>query len=462
MHSTDGKAERPGRATQAQEERTDRSERAKDSPAGANGKRISVEYAEVTSLRPSDDNPRVMPEEELLALERSVDRFGLVDPLVVRRQDRRVIGGHQRVVAAQRLGLSQVPVVFVEVSEDEARLLNLALNRIQGHWDEPKLAALLQELESLPDLDLCLSGFGEEEVDELLARVEALDFEDKDESFDLEESLEQAKKECRVQRGDLWLLGRHRLLCGDATTRDVERLLSGEAADTVFTDPPYNVGYDPARAPSGRRAKPDRRRQGSRNGNRRRRPLGTIQGDNQTAEAYQEFLVGAFRNLAEALPSGGAVYVCGGVSTFPPYVHAFEAAGLHLSSVIVWDKGSLALTRKDYHSQYELIFYGWPEGKPHYFGGGRSQSDVWLVERENPHSYVHHTQKPVELVQRAVENSSRPSQTVLDVFLGSGTTVIACEKSGRRCLGMEIDPLYCEVALARWETVTGERARRAE
>lgn len=230
MHSTDGKAERAGRVTQAQEGRTDRSERTKDSPAGANGKRISVEYAEVTSLRPSDDNPRVMPEEELLALERSVDRFGLVDPLVVRRQDRRIIGGHQRLVTAQRLGLSQVPVVFVEVSEDEARLLNLALNRIQGHWDEPKLAALLQELESLPDLDLCLSGFGEEEVDELLARVEALDFEDKDESFDLEKTLEQAQKECRVQRGDLWLLGRHRLLCGDATTRDVERLLSGEAA----------------------------------------------------------------------------------------------------------------------------------------------------------------------------------------------------------------------------------------
>ena len=462
MHSTNGRAERPGRATQAQEERTDRSERAKDSPAGANGKRISVEYAEVTSLRPSDDNPRVMPEEEMLALEHSIDHFGLVDPLVVRRQDRTIIGGNQRLVAAQRLGLGQVPVVFVEVSEDEARLLNLALNRIQGHWDEPKLAALLQELESLPDLDLSLSGFGEEEVDELLARVEALDLEDKDESFDLEKTLEQAKKECRVQRGDLWLFGRHRLVCGDATTRDVERLLAGEAAHLVWTDPPYNVAYDPSRSPSGRRAKPDRRRQGSRNGNGRRRPLGTIQGDNQTAEAYQEFLVGAFRNLAEALPNGGAVYVCGGVSTFAPYVHAFEAAGLHLSSVIVWDKGSLSLTRKDYHSQYELIFYGWPEGKPHYYGGGRSQSDVWVVHRENSRTYLHPTQKPVELVQRAIQNSSRPGQTVLDAFLGSGTTAIACEKSGRRCLGVEIDPLYCEVALARWEALTGERARRDE
>jgi len=162
------------------------------------------------------------------------------------------------------------------------------------------------------------------------------------------------------------------------------------------------------------------------------------------------------------LPSGGALYICGGVSTFAPYAHAFEEAGLHLSSVVVWDKGSLTLTRKDYHSQYELSFYGWPEGKPHYFGGGRNQSAVWVVHREDSRTYLHPTQKPVELVQRAIQNSSRPGQTVLDAFLGSGTTVIACEKSGRRCLGAEIDPLYCEVALARWEALTGERARRDE
>ena len=425
-------------------------------------KQIYVEYADVTSLRPSDHNPRVMPEEEMLALERSIDEFGLVDPVIVRREDRTIVGGHQRLVAAQRLGLGQVPVVFVDVTEDEAGLLNLALNRIRGRWDEDRLAALLQQLDSLPNLDLSLSGFGEDDIDELLARVEAWDIQDKEEQFDLEKALEQAEKECRVQRGDVWLLGRHRLMCGDATTSDVERLLSGETAQMVWTDPSYNVGYDPKGSPSGRRARPHRRRRASRNGNRRRRPLGTIQGDNQTAEAYQEFLVGAFRNLAEALPNGGGTYICGGVSTVVPYVQAFEAAGLHLSSAIVWDKGSFGLTRKNYHSQYELIFYCWPEGKPHKFYGGRRQSDVWLVERENPHSYLDPTQRPVELAQRAIENSSRPSQTVLDVFLGSGTTVIACEKSGRRCLGMEIDPLLCEVALARWEAFTGERARKAE
>jgi DNA modification methylase len=172
--------------------------------------------------------------------------------------------------------------------------------------------------------------------------------------------------------------------------------------------------------------------------------------------------VRSFQNLAAVLPGGGAVYVCGAVSTFVPYVHAFEAADLRLSSVIVWDKTSLTLSMKDYHPQYELVFYGWPQGKPHYFGGGRSQSDIWEIHREDGHSYLHPTQKPVELVQRAIQNSARPGQTVLDVFLGSGTTVIACEKSGRRCLGLEIDPLFCEVALARWERLTRERARRAD
>lgn len=463
MQSTDGKAERPGPATQAQEVRTDPSERAKDSPAAANGKRISVEHVDIDVIRPYLSNPRMMPEEEMLALEASIREFGLVDPVIVRRQDMTVIGGNQRLVAAQRLGYRQIPVVFLDLSEDKARLLSLALNRIGARWQPDRLAALLQELDSLPDLDLSLSGFRDEEIDELLARIEPLDVLDGEERFDLDGALEQAEKECRVRAGEVWLLGRHRIMCGDATTSDVQRLLAGETADMVFTDPPYNAGYDPSASPSGRRARPSRRRPASGNGNRpRRRRLGPIQGDDVSAQEYQDFLVHSFRNLAAALPDGGAVYVCGGMSTFVPYVHAFEAADLSVSSVIVWDKARLALTRKDYHSQYELIFYGWPKGKPHHFFGGRTQTDVWTVHREDPRTYLHPTQKPVELVRRAIRNSCGRGGTVLDVFLGSGTTLIACEESGRRCLGMEIDPLYCEVALARWETRTGERARRAE
>lgn len=398
----------------------------------------------------------------MLTLERSIDHFGLVDPIIVRRQDNTIIGGHQRLLAAQRLGRTQVPVVFLDLTPEKAKLLSLALNRIQGHWDEPMLAALLRELDDLPDVDISLSGFGQDEVDGLIARLETLDPDEDDEDFNLDDALQRAEEECRIQPGEVWILGRHRLLCGDATTADVERLLAGEAANMVFTDPPYNVGYDPEGSPSGRSPSLGRRRTSARNGNGRSRPLGPMQGDDLPPEQYQEFLVRSFRNLAAALPSGGAVYICGATPTIPAYFHAFAAADLHFSSLIVWDKGSLTLSRKDYHPQFELIWYGWPQGKPHCFRGGRAQTDIWLVHREDGRSYLHPTQKPVELVRRAILNSSRPGRTVLDTFVGSGTTLIACEKSDRRCLGMDIDPHFCEVAIARWEAVTGGPARRAD
>jgi len=221
----------------------------------------------------------------------------------------------------------------------------------------------------------------------------------------------------------------------------------------VVTDPPYNVGYEPEGAPSGRTA----------GRNRKKRPgqtLGPIENDRMTPEQYQAFLDSAFANLANSLSKGGAVYVFGGTGTFLPYEHAFQAAGLHLSSVIVWDKGSLVLTRKDYHSQYELIFYGWVAGKPHAFYGGRSQTDIWSASRDRGRDYQHPTQKPIELVMRAIENSSRPGQTVLDPFAGSVPAFIAAERSGRRCLAMEIDPRFCEVAIRRWEAFSGKKARK--
>ena len=438
-------------------------ERVDDLTLGIVDRKISVEHVDIESLRPYESNPRVMPEEEMQALERSIERFGLVDPFVVRRQDSTVIGGNQRLVAAQRVGLRQVPVVFLDISEDEARVLNLALNRIQGHWDEPLLAALLRELEDLPDVDVSFSGFGRDEIDQLIAGLEiSVVDENDDEEFDVDAALRRAEEECRVQPGEVWILGRHRLLCGDAATEDVQRLLAGEAAHMVFTDPPYNVAYNPLGSPSGRPSRLGRRRTSARDGNGRSRPLGPMEGDDVPPEQYQEFLVRSFCNLAAALPSGGAVYICGATPAIIAYSHAFAAADLHFSSLIVWDKGSLTLSRKDYHPQFELIWYGWPQGKPHCFRGGRTQTDIWLVSRENGRSYLHPTQKPLELVRRAIVNSSRPGQTVLDTFAGSGTTLIACEKSERRCLAMDIDPRFCEVAIARWEAVTGERARRAD
>jgi DNA modification methylase len=413
---------------------------------------IAVEYVERGALRPADYNPRTISEKELEDLERSVREFGLVDPIIARRADGMVIGGHQRLAVAERLDLQRVPVVYLDISEERAKALNLALNKIGGDWDEQKLAELLRELDALPDLDLSVTGFDEEEVKACLAAVEAQPFRAKEENFDVEAAIEEARKSSRVRRGEVWALGRHRLVCGDATSQgDVEILLGGDAADLVVTDPPYNVDYRPEGAPSGR----TRGRSGLRG-----QPLGPIENDRMTPEDYQAFLNSAFSNLAHGMPRGGAVYVFGGTGTFVHYDQAFGAAGLHLSSVIVWDKGSMVLTRKDYHSQYELLFYGWVDGKPHAFYGGRGQTDIWTASRDRPREYLHPTQKPAELVERAIENSSRPGQTVLDPFVGSGTAIIAAERTGRRCLAMEIDPRFAEVALRRWEAFTGKAARK--
>jgi DNA modification methylase len=415
---------------------------------------IAVEYVEPSALRPAKYNPRTISEKELADLGRSVGEFGLVDPIIARRADHTVIGGHQRLAVAERLGLQRVPVIYLDVSEGQAKLLNVALNKIRGDWDEQKLAELLRELEPLPDLDLSVTGFDEGNIRALLATVEAQPFRNKEEDFDVEAAIEEARKSTRVRLGEVWALGRHRLACGDATLGpDVDRLLAGDTGDLVVTNPPYNVDYRAEGSPSGRA--PGRNGKG-----RRGQPLGPIEDDWMTPGEYQAFLNSSFGNLARALPRGGAVYVFGGTGTFVPYDQAFKAAGLHLSSIIVWDKGSLVLTRKDYHSQYELIFYGWVAGKPHTFHGGRGQTDIWAVSRDYPREYLHPTQKPVELVERAIENSSRPGQTLLDPFVGSGAAIVAAERTGRRCLAMEIDPCFAEVALRRWEAFTGKAAQK--
>lgn len=415
---------------------------------------LNIKYVAIDELRPAAYNPRTISEKELADLERSVGEFGLVDPIIVRRAGNQVIGGHQRLVVARSLDLDRVPVIFLEISEAKAKLLNLALNKIGGDWDEEKLGELLRELDALPELDLSVTGFDDDEIKAHLAALEAADLRDQEEDFDVEAAIEEARKKSRVKPGEVWALGRHRLLCGDATsTDDIDKLLAGDPVHLVVADPPYNVDYQPEGAPSGRTGR--RRRRGGQS-----QPLGPIENDRSSPEDYQQFLNDAFRNLAGTLREGGAWYIFGGTGTFVQYSQAFDAAGLHLSSVIIWDKGSMVLTRKDFHSQYELLFYGWLDGKPHSFFGGRSQTDIWTASRDHAGEYWHPTQKPVELIERAVENSSRPGETILDPFVGSGTAIIACQRTGRRCLAMEIDPRFAEVAIQRWENFTGRKARR--
>lgn len=400
-----------------------------------------IEYLPVGDLRPDPANPRRISESELEALTRSIREFGLVDPIIARREDLTVVGGHQRLLAARRLGIERVPVVLLSVSAGQARLLNVALNKISGTWDDELLARLLTDLAHSDDLDLTLSGFGEDEVARLLKSLDARDRREREEHFDLEQALDElGEAPTRSQPGDLWLLGPHRVLCGDSTDEAAAvRLLGGERTQLAFTDPPYNVALG--------------NHGGQQRGARRRR----IANDAMPAERWEAFCRGWARNLVAHVD--GALYVCMSTKEWPLVSRVLAETGAHWSDTIVWAKDRFTLGRADYQRQYEPIWYGWREGSSHHWCGDRDQGDVWTIPKPSA-SELHPTTKPLALVERAIENSSVPGDAVLDLFLGSGSTLIAAERTGRICRGVELDPRYVDVAVMRWESFTGLTAEK--
>jgi len=401
---------------------------------------LVMERVPIGDLRPDPFNPRRISDAELEALTRSIREFGLVDPIIARREDRTVIGGHQRLLAARRLGLDTVPVVFVDLSPEQARLLNLALNRISGDWDRELLARLLADLSEAPDVDVTLSGFAEDEIAKLLKSLEARDKRSRPETFDLEAAWEEAQRAPGVTRGDIWRLGDHRVMCGDATdSGDVSRLVGGQRASMAFTDPPYNVDYGHHGG-------------ASRTGRRR-----TIANDALAPAEWEAFC----RAWAQQLLSNvdGALYICMSTREWPVVSRVLEELGGHWSDTIIWAKDRFVLGRADYQRQYEPIWFGWRQGVSHHWCGDRDQGDVWSIPRP-AESELHPTMKPLALVERAIENSSRAGDRVLDLFLGSGTSVIAAERTGRICYGMELDAHYCRIVIARWEAFTGLKAEK--
>ena len=396
----------------------------------------------IGDLRPDPANPRRIDEAELEALTRSIEQFGFIDPVIARREDQRVIGGHQRLLAARRLGLETVPVIFVDLDDHHAHLLNLALNRISGTWDEQLLARLLADLAEVPDLDLSLSGFGDDEVKTLLRTLDAREKRARAEDVDIDAILDALEKgAAQTKPGDLWQLGDHRLLCGDATNADdIARLLDGTQAAMAFTDPPYNVGLG------------DHGGQGR--GARKRR----IVNDAMPDAEWEAFCTAWATTLIASV--SGACYVCMSTKEWPLVSRILAEAGAHWSDTIIWAKDQFVLGRADYQRQYEPIWYGWPDGAKHQWHGGRDQGDVWEIPRPQE-SPLHATQKPLELVERAIANSSSPGDAVLDLFLGSGTTLIACERTGRICRSIELDPRYVMTAVRRWEAFSGQKAVRA-
>ena len=394
----------------------------------------------IEQLRADPANPRRIGDAELEALTRSIREFGFVDPVIAQRSSNRIIGGHQRVIAARREGLKEVPVIFLDLTHEQARLLGLALNRISGEWDEALLARLLADLEAAPDVNVGLSGFTEDEIRKLLETLDVREKRERPESFDLDAALEAATKRSRVQPGEVWQLGDHRVMCGDSTdTGHVGRLLGDTRAAVAFTDPPYNVALGD--------------HGGRQRGQRRRR----LANDALPPEQWEAFV----RAWAQSLLThvDGAIYLCMSTKEWPLVSRVLAEQGGHWSDTIVWAKDRFVLGRADYQRQYEPLWYGWREGVTRHWCGDRDQGDVWTIPRPAD-SELHPTMKPLALIERALENSSRPGDLVLDLFLGSGSTLIAAERTGRLCLGMELDPRYCAVAIARWEAFTGGVAER--
>ncbi|KEQ18094.1 site-specific DNA-methyltransferase [Endozoicomonas numazuensis] len=391
----------------------------------------AIEHRSVASLVPYANNARTHSDEQVSQIARSIEEFGFVNPVLVGSDDV-IVAGHGRLMAAKQLGMETVPVIVLgHLSETQRRALVIADNQITATsgWDEDLLKQELAELDAL-DFDLDLMGFSDEELEGLLLVDEPEGQTDDDE-------IPEPEEHPVSQAGDLWILGNHRILCGSATEQaDVETLMAGQLADMVFTDPPYNVDY--ANPEKNTKSKKDRR----------------IKNDNLGSE-FHAFLLAAMTNLLAVCK--GAIYICMSSSELDTLQKAFREAGGKWSTFIIWAKNTFTLGRSDYQRQYEPILYGWKEGNEHFWCGARDQGDVWFYSK-SARNDLHPTMKPVELVERAIRNSSKTHDIVLDLFGGSGSTLIACEKSHRSARLTELDPKYVDVIIRRWEEYTGKEA----
>jgi len=393
---------------------------------------LTVERWPLDRLAPYARNARTHSDEQVAQIAASIAEFGFNNPVLVDERGE-IIAGHGRILAARKLGLKTAPViVLAHLTEAQKRAFRIADNRIAENagWDE---AMLREELAALreAEFELDLVGFDLDEIERLLAGPETMAPDD------AEDEVPEVAADAVTRPGDVWVLGNHRLLCGDATVlADVERVLDGGLADMVFCDPPYNVDY-------GNAAKDKMR------GKNRR-----ILNDNLGA-GFEAFLHDACVNILTV--TKGAVYVCMSSSELHTLQKAFRQAGGHWSTYLIWAKNAFTLGRADYQRQYEPILYGWKEGSDHYWCGARDQGDVWFFDKPRVND-LHPTMKPVALIERAVRNSSKSRDTVLDPFAGSGSTLIACEKTGRQARLVELDPKYCDVIVRRWQAFTAKAA----
>jgi DNA modification methylase len=432
---------------------------------------VDIELRPLADIKPYERNPRIN-DEAVEAVARSIREFGFRQPIVV-DDDGVIVVGHTRWKAAKHLGLETVPVhVARGLTPEQAKAYRIADNKTGdlATWDLELLPTELAELQAL-DVDLSLLGFEDDELAKLLDVELTEGLTDPDD-------VPEPPDEAVTQPGDLWILGDHRLLCGDAgNSDDVDQLLDGQPVHLVNSDPPYNVRVEPRSSTAiaaGQSSYPDLSGKMHHQGfdiargvadpakaHRKMRPKDRpLTNDFVSDEDFDQMLHAWFGNIARVLAPGRAFYIWGGYANVGNYPPALKACGLYFSQTIIWDKQHPVLTRKDYLGAHEWCFYGWREGAAHVFLGPNNVPDLWHVKKVSPQSMIHLTEKPVELAVRAMQYSSRPGENVLDLFGGSGSTLIAAEQTGRRAFLMELDPLYCDVIVQRWERFTGRKAER--
>lgn len=417
---------------------------------------LQINNLPIADLKEYANNPR-HNDAAVDAVAASIKEFGFKVPIIIDR-DNVIVAGHTRLKAARKLGLETVPCIIADdLTPEQINAFRLADNKTAelADWD---FELLEKELAALADFDMEQFGFD-------ISAPEDLQEVEQDEVPDIEED-----EPPITQPGDIWQLGEHRLICGDSTDEEtLKRLLDGKKADLIVTDPPYNVAYEG-----------------------KTKDKLTIQNDNKAAREFYTFLYDSFEKQAAAIKEGGVVYVCFADMESINFLASFQAAGFYLSQILIWNKSAMCIGRSDYQWKHEPIMYGWKKGAAHYFTDSRMETTViddkpninkmskaelkayikellkhepasTVIDEDKPaRSAEHPTMKPVKLIAYLIRNSSRKGEIVLDVFGGSGTTLIACEQLGRRCYMEELDPKYCDVIIKRWEALTGQKAVRIE
>lgn len=387
-------------------------------------KKTQYFLADIGTLIPYARNSRTHSEEQIAQVAASIKEFGFLNPVII-AEDNTILAGHARVLAARKLGLDKIPCIKAEsLTEAQKRAYIIADNRLSlnAGWDEKLLSVEISDLKN-EAFDLSLLGFDEKELDKLLS-PDGDDIVDDD--FDVDGEL---AKPAVTLPGDIWTLGRHRLLCGDSTVQEnLDRLMEGRKANLAVTDPPYNVDY-----------------QGT---------AGKIRNDNMEDSRFHDFLLSAFRCLNSVMADDASIYVFHSDTEGLNFRKAFDEAGFYLSGCCIWKKPSLVLGRSPYQWQHEPCLFGWKKGGKHRWYADRKQTTVWEFEKPRKND-VHPTMKPIPLIAYCIMNSSMSNTLVVDPFLGSGTTMMACQQAERTCYGLELDPKYCDVIVSRFIGLTG-------